>query len=305
MQVVAAVKPPAGRRQGPRDDRPATRGEARPAGTSGAAGGTGGREWRVRGLAWTIGAAMAAMVCTFNVLTRLHDAPGQGVLQPLVLEGSSFLTTVIAFTAPAAVAIWAARGAPRPLPILAAAHLGGFLAYALLHIGGFWGLRSLACPLILHHAFDPGPLSRELPYEMAKDALAYALCAATFRLLLGWAPAQGAPAAEATPAVFDIRDGARLVRAPLSDILAVRSAGNYVEFRLRDGRTPLMRSPLSAVEGQLAAAGFVRTHRSWLVNGALVTGLRPEGSGDYAVELGELEAPLSRRFPQALAALRG
>ena len=65
-----------------------------------------------------------------------------------------------------------------------------------------------------------------------------------------------------------------------------------------------MRSPLAALEARLAPLGFVRTHRSWLVNGACVTELRPEGSGDYAVVLGELEAPLSRRFPAALKALR-
>ena len=43
----------------------------------------------------------------------------------------------------------------------------------------------------------------------------------------------------------------------------------------------------------------------WLVNAARVTELRPEKSGDYAVRLGDLEAPLSRRFPEALARLRG
>jgi DNA-binding LytR/AlgR family response regulator len=36
-----------------------------------------------------------------------------------------------------------------------------------------------------------------------------------------------------------------------------------------------------------------------------MTALKPEGSGDYTVELGSLEAPLSRRFPEALAKLRG
>ncbi len=66
-----------------------------------------------------------------------------------------------------------------------------------------------------------------------------------------------------------------------------------------------MRSALSAVEADLADKGFVRTHRSWLVNAARVTGLKPEGSGDWTVELGALEAPLSRRFPDALARLRG
>ncbi|MDB5457166.1 MAG: DNA-binding response regulator, partial [Caulobacter sp.] len=102
-----------------------------------------------------------------------------------------------------------------------------------------------------------------------------------------------------------IRDGARMVRAPVADILAVRAVGNYAEFVLADGRRPMTRSSLVALEGQLAGHGFLRTHRSWLVNPARVTGLRPEGSGDYAVELGAVQAPLSRRFPEALAALRG
>jgi DNA-binding LytR/AlgR family response regulator len=35
-----------------------------------------------------------------------------------------------------------------------------------------------------------------------------------------------------------------------------------------------------------------------------MSGLRPDGSGDYTVELGLLEAPLSRRFPDALAKLK-
>jgi DNA-binding LytR/AlgR family response regulator len=90
----------------------------------------------------------------------------------------------------------------------------------------------------------------------------------------------------------------------MENILAVRSAGNYVEFILTDDRRPLMRSSLAAIQQALATHGFVRTHKSWLVNEARVAGLRPEGSGDYTIELGALEAPLSRRFPEALAALR-
>ena len=91
----------------------------------------------------------------------------------------------------------------------------------------------------------------------------------------------------------------------LSDILAVGSAGNYVEFALADGRRPMMRSPLSALEDELGPRGFVRTHRSWLVNAARMTALKPEGSGDYTVELESLQVPLSRRYPQALETLRG
>ena len=107
------------------------------------------------------------------------------------------------------------------------------------------------------------------------------------------------------PVSFDIRDGARIIRTPLSEIVAVSSAGNYVEFWLADGRRPLMRATLAAVEVELERFGFVRAHRSWLVNSGRVTGLRPEGSGDWTVELGAVEAPLSRRYPQALERLRG
>jgi DNA-binding LytR/AlgR family response regulator len=77
-----------------------------------------------------------------------------------------------------------------------------------------------------------------------------------------------------------------------------------VEFLLSDGRRPLMRGSLGGVEAELTPSGFVRTHRSWLVNSARVTGLRPEGSGDYVVELGAMEVPLSRRWREALDVLR-
>ena len=40
------------------------------------------------------------------------------------------------------------------------------------------------------------------------------------------------------------------------------------------------------------------------MNGKKVTTLKPDGSGDYTVELGRQAVPLSRRFPDALTKLR-
>ena len=144
-----------------------------------------------------------------------------------------------------------------------------------------------------------------LCYELRKDALGYCLFQAGFTLIEHLLRQQQLIEMPGQTLTFDIRDGARLTRVMLADILAVTSAGNYVEFVLADQRRLLMRSPLSAVEDDLSPRGFVRTHRSWLVNEAAVTGLEPEGSGDYGVLLGSLTAPLSRRFPAALAQLRG
>lgn len=279
-------------------------GDQRPsAGTSGLLGGLSGAERRAVAGGWSLGVAIAGAICVFNFMTRFHDAPVRGLTEPVILEVSSFVVTAVVMALPAAMAIWLRRDRPS-LGRAAWAVPLGVLAYSALHVAGFSVLREIAFPLIMHGHYSPGPPSRELPYEFAKDALSYAVMLAAFWRLLGWT-AQMEAVRPGGPEVFDIRDGARLVRAPLGEILAVRSAGNYVEFWLGDGRRPLMRSPLSAIEARLASQGFVRTHRSWLVNAARVTGLRPEGSGDYAVELGAVEVPLSRRFPDSLAVLRG
>ncbi|HUO12921.1 MAG TPA: LytTR family DNA-binding domain-containing protein, partial [Caulobacteraceae bacterium] len=108
-----------------------------------------------------------------------------------------------------------------------------------------------------------------------------------------------------SPTSFDIRDGPALLRVPTAEILAVRAAGNYVEFLLDDGRRPLMRASLQQIEAGLAPAGLVRTHRSWIVNHRRVRALVPAGSGDFRLDLGGgVSAPLSRRFPGALEQLR-
>jgi hypothetical protein len=64
-------------------------------------------------------------------------------------------------------------------------------------------------------------------------------------------------------------------------------------------------SSLAGVLADLAPAGFVRVHRSWIVNGRHVRGALPDGSGDYTLALADgAQIPLSRRFPEALRQLR-
>ena len=256
------------------------------------------------GTGWLVALAIVAMITTFDILTRVHDHPEWGVLVPMINELSSALVTLAVMVLPAAIALWLRRRSPpwwlaAPLLVLGAA------IYPVLHVSAFVALRKLAYATLLERHYQFGQVFGEFFYEAAKDVPAYALSVTAFWLVLRWLAPRGPQAGLVDPpAWFDIRDGARLVRAPMGEILAVRSAGNYAEFLLSDGRRPLMRTSLGGLEARLAPLGFVRTHRSWLVNSARVTGLRPEGSGDYAVELGAVEAPLSRRFREALATLR-
>ena len=183
-------------------------------------------------------------------------------------------------------------------------HIPVALAYSLAHVGGFVLLRKLAYLLAGSH-YQFGTFGPHFFYEFGKDVFGYALFVSGFTLVDHLLRQQALIDAPALVRTFDIRDGAKLTRVRLEEILAIASAGNYVEFVMRDGRRLLMRSPLSALELELAARGFVRTHRSWLVNAEKVTALTPEGSGDYAIELQTLTVPLSRRFPDALVKLRG
>jgi DNA-binding LytR/AlgR family response regulator len=282
------------------------------AGTSGEASGPSGgflgmtgdeRLWLGRAYALCLGLFVA--ICIVNILTVQHDAPRLGVVRPAIWELSSALVLLVTTAIPAAMALWMVRAKPRWW-VAALAHVIAVLVYSAIHVSAFVALRKAAHAALLHEVYRFGPVPSEFLYEFRKDMLGYAAAMIIFWLaLMRGAQKPLGIALAASPPLFDIQDGARLIRVPVAEIIAVRSAGNYVEFILGDGRRPLTRSSLGAALESLARHGFVRTHKSWLVNTARVTGLKPEGSGDYAVELGVLEAPLSRRFPEALAALRG
>ena len=246
-------------------------------------------------------AAIVGVINTLNVISITHDRPRLNPVEPLIWEGSSWLSLVAFFWI-----IWLAwRLAPlavRPRWRLLI-HVPATIVFCLVHVSGFVALRIFAYWTLGGH-YRVGHFWAEFAYELRKDSFGYLMFLAGLTLIAHLLRQQQ-PVAAPSPATFDIRDGARLTRVALSEILAVSSAGNYVEFALSDGRKLLMRRPLSAVEGDLAGRGFVRTHRSWLVNEKAVTGLNPEGSGDYGVCLGSLNVPLSRRFPDALARLRG
>jgi ABC-type multidrug transport system fused ATPase/permease subunit len=273
-------------------------------GLSGLFFGTDGSRRQTFLYAYAVAALFVTAINTLNVMSILHDMPRLNPVEPIIWEGSSWLTLLAFFWI-----VWLAwRLAPlnvRPRWLLLI-HVPAALLFAFAHVGSFIALRIFAYWALGGH-YHVGHFWTQFVYELRKDCFGYVMFLAGF-VLIGHLLRQQQPAAAVAPAAdstFDIRDGAKLTRVRLADILAVTSAGNYVEFALADGRRLLMRSPLSALESDLETRGFVRTHRSWLVNAARVTALKPEGSGDYEISLGGLEVPLSRRFKAALAKLRG
>jgi hypothetical protein len=286
-----------------RDWRREARDWRRRLGISGDSSGTNGNASRTGLYTFGIAAAISGGITTVNVITLWHGAPARGLLCPVITEGSSFITSLLSFWI-----IWLAW-CVAPLTVRPRwkllIHGPAAILYSLFHVLGFVLLRKLAFDLAGMPYEFAGNTVREFLYEFSKDSAGYVLYLGAFTLvnrLLNPPLAAATPLSQAT---FDIRDGARVSRVRLDDIVAVASAGNYVEFKLRGAKTLLMRSALSAIEQALASRGFLRTHRSWLVNAKHVSGFVPEGSGDYKIELEGFTVPLSRRFPEALAKLRG
>lgn len=271
-------------------------------GMSGDAIGTDGVLRRTFFYGYATAAVLVGAVNAINVITMVQERPELGLWGPLVWEGSSWIALLAFFWVPwVAYRLAPPKVRPRWKLLL---HIPLAVLYSLCHVSLFLGVRKLVY-VLAGDSYVYGAFLPHFLYELRKDALGYGLFVAGFALIEHLLRQQQLIETPGQTLTFDIRDGARLTRVSLGDILAIASAGNYVEFVLADGRRLLMRSPLSALEGELGPRGFLRTHRSWLVNGARMTALKPEGSGDYTVELETLEVPLSRRYPQALEALRG
>jgi hypothetical protein len=290
--------------------RRARRDEARSAGTSGAAAGTTGAGLPFRACLAVL--ALLLLVVFVNVTTQMDDAHRRGVSLPLALPLTLELTSAVAAAVSAFIVLAAVRMAPPsrgPIWRTTAIHLAASLVFSATHTGLMTLLRMLAFAAAGRvYTWSP----QELPYEYRKDLLAYVVVGGIFWVLTRRAAPEVVPPADiagpdtAAPATFDIRDGATLLRVPVAEILAAKAAGNYVEFALDGGRRPLMRASMAQIEAALGRHGFVRSHRSWLVNAARVRALSATGAGDYRLDLGcGLVIPASRRYPDAIARLKG
>ena len=271
---------------------------------SGVFGRMSGEDWRAFWRAYLVLALFTFASTTVNIFTVMHDRAADDhpvpVIAPVIWEYTSGISILVF-----AGMIYAALRVAPPLKgewlRFALVHLPATIVFSALHVS-LMVLERMALYATAGFRYVM-PLS-EFPYEYRKDVLTYVLAGGVFWITARLAEG-GRGVGAVDPAMFVIRDGARIIRARVLDIVCVSSAGNYVEFVLADGRTPLMRGTLASVETALDPHGFVRTHRSWLVNAARVGGLKPDGSGDFTVELDTgAEVPLSRRFPEAHRRLR-
>ncbi|MEZ5939522.1 MAG: LytTR family DNA-binding domain-containing protein [Hyphomonadaceae bacterium] len=277
----------------------------------------GGANFRIGWPPFIVVCVVSLVVAVVNATSALLDMDDRqarlAAWEPWVWELSSVVVLL-----PLALGLsWAIWRWPPPLGSrrtmdwarFAGVHLAGSVAFSALHVGGMVLIRMLAYRTMAgwEYAFDSrhGGLALALVYEWRKDALSYAAICLPF---WGWRYLRALREARSTePAApaggderIEIRDGGRTRLIAPADIVWLEAAGNYVEIHLASG-AHLARGTLASFEAKLAPLGFVRVHRSRLVNRTRVAAFRPTPSGDLELTLDDGRTlAASRRYRAAL-----
>ena len=122
-----------------------------------------------------------------------------------------------------------------------------------------------------------------------------------FRLVQVYTANSGSPEAKADRMIVDSESGQPV---PVSQILWIKAAGNYVQLFTREGRFEL-RDTISNMAAKLERSGFVRIHRGTVVNTDAVRGRTISDGVVQGVILDDgTELPVGPNFRQQLSSGR-
>jgi two-component system, LytTR family, response regulator len=100
-----------------------------------------------------------------------------------------------------------------------------------------------------------------------------------------------------------IKTKGRILFVNPADIALVEAKGKYVLLRRNSG-TYLLRQSISTIADKLKPYGFLRIHRSVLVNASFVEEIRPRNSGEYVLRIkGGKEHRVSRTYKNRLRSI--
>jgi len=97
-----------------------------------------------------------------------------------------------------------------------------------------------------------------------------------------------------------IKTKRRILFVDPADVVIIEAQGNYVLLRRPSG-SYLLRESISMIAEKLKAYGFIRIHRSVLVNGSFVEEIQPLPTGEYVLRIkGGKEYIVSRTYKSNL-----
>jgi len=102
-----------------------------------------------------------------------------------------------------------------------------------------------------------------------------------------------------------IKANGRILFVDPGDVMAVHAEGNYVLLE-RAGGSNMLRESISAMEEKLKPYGFIRIHRSVLINAAFVEEIHPTAAGDYHLRIKSgKEYTVTRSYKKNLRVMAG
>ena len=265
-------------------------------------------ERRLRRVAILVVFSLTLVMMTLNASSLLMEATRDGrqidPLFPWLSEGTSAFYILVLF--------FVLLSVERRFPIEPGhwrrnviIHAGAAVVWSVIHVLAMGLTREAIYPAFLNWDYRffayPGPFEVFL-YEFRKDLVTYTLQLMTLTALrtIEWHRMEAAAARRDARESqrLTLKCGGRVMHLEAEGCRLAKAAGNYVEVEFLTG-THLARLTLSELQKQLIEARIdaVRCHRSWLVNKALVTEIRPTGEGDVTIHLDNGQTiPGSRRY---------
>lgn len=102
-----------------------------------------------------------------------------------------------------------------------------------------------------------------------------------------------------------IKANGRILFLDPGDVMAIQAEGNYV-LLLREGGSNLLRESMSVMAEKLRPYGFIRIHRSVLINTEFVAEIQPWPTGEYGLRLKSgKEYTVTRSYKKNLREIAG
>jgi hypothetical protein len=140
-----------------------------------------------------------------------------------------------------------------------------------------------------------GPVRERRPTSWVNGRGRRASSMDDFRMLKAFSRRQAPQAA--------IKLKGRILFVNLAEVRAVEAEGNYVLLR-QESTSYLLREAISVLAEKLEPYGFVRIHRSVLVNASFVEAIEPRSNGDYGLRTrGGTEYTVTRTYRKNLGLL--
>jgi hypothetical protein len=252
---------------------------------------------------WTTYAAFCLAIALVNATSAWMETDGR-LWQQLVDELTS-VSAIFVLTPFVILLILHLEGLKASWLQISGAHLCNLAVFSGLHIVAMVLLRTAIYPLFGSYYADNRSIVQLTLYEGRKDALVYVcLALATHAIIRFFQPESMAVTAKSgqPPSVRIVhRDGAMRTFIPAQEILWVEAAGNYIELILQSRRL-LQRRSLRVIEAELSEAGFIRIHRSRIINPVHIRSLVEKGNGDFTLVFANgQEVGGSRRFRNEIA----